>query len=127
MDGRDLARRKGATRMMNLEERVMAEDVGGWWWVFLLIGIVWLIIGFVVTLVIMRSFATRGVKAVWGLGLAVGILEILLAIWVSQRFFPARAELILLWVGFMAIFRGISHIVVAFGVRRVGRDIAAAV
>jgi uncharacterized membrane protein HdeD (DUF308 family) len=190
---------------MDLEERVMAEDIGGWWWVFLLTGIVWLMIGFVVlrldlssvatvgfligalfviatvnelmmassanggwkflhwgiaalfivgaivsfahpyntfyalasilgfllffmgTLEIVRSIATRDVNPAWGLGLAVGILEILLAIWVSQQFFPARAELILIWVGFMAIFRGISQIVVAFGVRRVGREVRAAV
>ena len=188
--------------MMDLEDRVMAEDIAGWWWVFLLTGLVWLLIGFVVlrldltsvatvsfllgamfviatvnelmmassvnggwkflhwaiavlfivgaitsfahpydtffalasilgflllfmgTLEIIRSVATKGVNPVWGLGLAVGILEILLAIWVSQRFFPARAELILLWVGFMAIFRGISQIVVAFGVRRVRREMS---
>ena len=55
----------------------------------------------------------------WGLGLTVGILEILLGFWASQRFFPARAELILLWVGFMAMFRGIGQIVMAFAVKRV--------
>jgi uncharacterized membrane protein HdeD (DUF308 family) len=188
---------------MDLEERVMAEDIGGWWWVFLITGIVWLMIGFVVLRLdlssvatvsfligamfviatvnelmmasasnagwkflhwgmcvlfivgaivsfahpydtffalasilglllffmgafeIVRSIATRDVNPVWGLGLAVGILEVLLAIWVSQVYFPARAALLLFWVGFMAIFRGISQIVVAFGVRRVGRQLMA--
>jgi uncharacterized membrane protein HdeD (DUF308 family) len=88
------------------------------------------ILGFVLlfmgTFEIMRSVASRGENPLWGLGLAVGILEILLAIWVSQRYFPARAELILIWVGFMAIFRGVGQIVLAFGVRKAGKELAAA-
>jgi uncharacterized membrane protein HdeD (DUF308 family) len=189
---------------MQLEERTMGEEAAKWWWVFLVTGIVWLMIGFVVfrfdttslatvgfligglfvigavneameasaahggwkflhyalavifvfgaawsflnpldsffalasvlgfvllfmgTFEIMRSVASREENPLWGLGLAVGILEILLAIWVSQRYFPARAELILIWVGFMAMFRGVGQIVLAFGVRRVGKDMAAA-
>jgi uncharacterized membrane protein HdeD (DUF308 family) len=78
------------------------------------------------TFEIMRSVASRGENPLWGLGLAVGILEILLAIWVSQRYFPARAELILIWVGFMSIFRGISHIAIAFMVKKAGKELAAA-
>jgi uncharacterized membrane protein HdeD (DUF308 family) len=54
----------------------------------------------------------------WGLGLAVGILEILLGFWASQQYYPARMALILIWVGFFALFRGISEIVLAFSVRR---------
>ena len=27
---------------MDLDERVMADEIGTWWWVFLLTGIVWL-------------------------------------------------------------------------------------
>jgi len=189
---------------MDLEEQMLADDAGRWWWVFLATGIIWLLIGFVVlrlnmtsvaavgyligamfvigalselmsasaaaggwkflhyvmaaififgsiwsfvnpadsfftlasilgfillfmgTLEIVASIASREANPVWGLGLAVGILEVLLAIWVSQQYYPARAALILIWVGFMAIFRGISHIVMAFGVRRAGKDMAAA-
>lgn len=44
------------------------------------------------------------------------ILEILLGFWASQQMFPARAAL-LLWVGFFALFRGISEIAVAFELR----------
>ena len=54
----------------------------------------------------------------WGLGLSVGILEILLGFWASQQYYPARATLILIWVGFMALFRGIGEIVFAFELRR---------
>jgi uncharacterized membrane protein HdeD (DUF308 family) len=34
--------------------------------------------------------------------------------WVSQQYYDARIALILIWVGFMAIFRGIAEIVMAF-------------
>jgi uncharacterized membrane protein HdeD (DUF308 family) len=46
-----------------------------------------------------------------------GILLILLGFWASQQMFPARAALLLLWVGFFALFRGISEIVIAFELR----------
>jgi uncharacterized membrane protein HdeD (DUF308 family) len=54
----------------------------------------------------------------WGLGMAVGILEILLGFWASQQYYAPRATLILVWVGFMALFRGIGEIVFAFELRR---------
>ncbi|HXY71554.1 MAG TPA: DUF308 domain-containing protein [Actinomycetota bacterium] len=69
------------------------------------------------TLDIMVAVATKHENDVWWLGLTAGILEILLAFWASQQYFPARAALILLWVGFMALFRGFSEIALAFGMR----------
>jgi hypothetical protein len=67
---------------------------------------------------IIASTATKDVNELWGLGLLVGILEVLLGFWASQQFFPARAALILIWVGFLALFRGISEIVLAFQIRQ---------
>jgi uncharacterized membrane protein HdeD (DUF308 family) len=72
------------------------------------------------------SVMTKDVNPLWWLGLVAGMLEILLAFWVSQRYFPARAALILIWVGFMAMFRGITEIVLAFQLRRAGKELAAA-
>ena len=80
------------------------------------------ILFFMGTLEIMTSVASKGQNPLWGLGLAVGILEIMLAVWVSQHYYPARATLILVWVGFMAIFRGMGHIALVFGVRRAGKQ-----
>jgi uncharacterized membrane protein HdeD (DUF308 family) len=54
---------------------------------------------------------------VWWLGLLSGILEIVLGFWASQQYYPARAALLLLYVGFYGIFRGISDLVLAFQVR----------
>ena len=63
----------------------------------------------------------------WWLGLTVGLLEILLAMWVSQQYYDVRIALILIWVGFMAIFRGIAEIVMAFELHHAkkSRDVAA--
>ena len=68
------------------------------------------------SMTLIMSIMAKG--PLWGLGLAVGILEILLGFWASQQYYPARATLILIWVGFMALFRGIGEIVLAFEVRR---------
>lgn len=67
---------------------------------------------------IARGIALRGVSPYWGLEVVSGILIALLAFWVSisDRYFglEGRMVLILIWVGFMALFRGISDIVLAF-------------
>ena len=67
---------------------------------------------------IIASAMTKDVNELWGLGLLAGILELILGFWASQQFFPARAALILIWVGFLALFRGVSEIVLAFQIRR---------
>lgn len=67
---------------------------------------------------IIASVMTKDVNELWGLGLLTGIFELILGFWASQQLFPARAALILIWVGLMALFRGISEIVLAFQVRR---------
>ena len=76
------------------------------------------VLGFLLVLMgsmhVIGAVLSRETNPLWWLGLSVGILEILLAMWVSQQFYDVRAALILLWVGFMAIFRGISEIVMAF-------------
>ena len=40
---------------------------------------------------IIVSTMTREYNSLWGLGLAVGILEVLLGFWASQQYYPARA------------------------------------
>lgn len=75
---------------------------------------------------IARAASLKGESELWWLGLTTGILEILLAFWVSQRLYPARITLILVWVGFLAMFRGFGQIALAFGVRRVGKELAKA-
>jgi uncharacterized membrane protein HdeD (DUF308 family) len=74
-----------------------------------------------------RSIASRAVNPFWWIGLIAGILLILLAFWVSgsDRVYALRqrAYLILFWVGFMALFKGITQIILAFGIRHAGRHL----
>jgi uncharacterized membrane protein HdeD (DUF308 family) len=72
---------------------------------------------------IVASVLDRHTNEVWWLGLTVGVLELLLGFWASQQYFPARAALILIWVGFYALFKGITEIVLAFGIRGAGRSL----
>jgi uncharacterized membrane protein HdeD (DUF308 family) len=112
-----------------------------WRWAHLVLGVIFLIgaisafatpysafwalasiLGFLLVLKgsldIIASAMTKDVNELWGLGLLTGILELILGFWASQQFFPARAALILIWVGFMGLFRGVSEIVLAFQIRR---------
>jgi len=69
------------------------------------------------------AFMTREVNDLWWLGLVVGTLEVLLAFWASQQLFAPRAALILVWVGFAAMFRGFTEIFLAFEVRRLSKEL----
>ena len=42
--------------------------------------------------------------------------------WASQQYITAQARLLILWVGFFAIFRGISDLVLAFELHGAGRS-----
>jgi uncharacterized membrane protein HdeD (DUF308 family) len=74
---------------------------------------------------IARSIVSRAMNPFWWIGLIAGILLILLAFWVSgsDRVYALRqrAYLILFWVGFMALFKGITQIMLAFGIRHAGQ------
>ena len=123
-----------------VEEFFVASVRSSWRWARVLMGIlffagaIWAfvdpidtfwslasILGFLLvfkgTLDIIESIATQPFNDVWWLGLIAGLLEVGLGFWASQQYFPARALLLLLWVGFYALFRGISDIVLAFQLR----------
>jgi uncharacterized membrane protein HdeD (DUF308 family) len=127
----------------SVNEFFIASIRRGWRWAHVLLGVVFAIGGiwaflrpiatfvelaailafllvFKGTLDLVASVATKKEGELWWLGVVVGILEILLGFWASQQLFPARADLILLWVGFSAMFRGFSEVVVAFQLRRSG-------
>ena len=91
-----------------------ANPINAFWALASILGLLLIFRG---TLDIVSSVATKDVNSTWWLGLVAGILEILLGFWASQQLFPARGALLLLWVGFFALFRGISEIVIGFEVR----------
>jgi uncharacterized membrane protein HdeD (DUF308 family) len=91
------------------------------------LGLILIIYG---TFEIVRAVASRTVNSYWWVGLITGILLILLAFWVSgsDRVYALAQStyLILFWVGLFALFKGIMQIVLAFGVRRAGKEVDAA-
>jgi len=62
------------------------------------------------------SIIERGEMALWGLGLAAGIMEMVIGVWALG--YPGRsAWLLVIWVGIGALLRGITEIVFAFRLR----------
>ena len=123
-----------------LDEFLIASVRPGWRWLHVVMGVIFafgagwsfarpynafwtlasilgLLLIFRGTLDIVTSAGARDVNSAWWLGMLAGILELVLGFWASQQRFPARGALLLLWVGFFALFRGISEIVIAFEVR----------
>jgi uncharacterized membrane protein HdeD (DUF308 family) len=92
---------------------------------FALASVLGLILIFYGTFEIARAFSSRDVNPYWWIGLVTGILLLLLAFWVSgsDRVYALaqRTYLILFWVGFFALFKGITQVVMAFGIRHDGK------
>jgi len=93
---------------------------------FALASMVGLILIFYGAFEIARAIAVQAISPYWWVGLISGILLILLAFWVSgsDRVYSLarRVYLILFWVGFMALFKGINQIMLAFGIRDLSRS-----
>ena len=78
--------------------------------VFLLIGIQWMV----------QAFTERVLNDLWWMTLLSGVLMIVLAFWVSGQFFLARAATLLVFAGIWAAMKGITDIVRAFQIRSLG-------
>jgi uncharacterized membrane protein HdeD (DUF308 family) len=90
-----------------------ASPFGAFWALATIFGLLLIFRG---SLDLVTSISARDINPAWWLGMTAGVLEILLGFWVSQQEFPARALLLLIWVGFFALFRGFSDILLAFEV-----------
>ena len=74
----------------------------------------YLLVKGIVTLIL--SILARHVLPLWGLGLAAGIVEMVVGVWAIG--YPGRsAWLLVLWVGLGALMHGITQIVLAFQLR----------
>ncbi len=87
-----------------------AEILG---FVFMLIGVMWLV----------RAFYERAVNELWWLTMTSGILMMVMAFWVSGQFFLTKAYTLLVFAGIWALMAGITDIVRAFQLRRLGSDV----
>ncbi len=70
------------------------------------------------------AFFTKGYFDLWWLQLVLGIFEIVLAFWVAGSF-RQSAILLVVYVGVVALTRGITELFVAFKLRSVKRELAA--
>ena len=68
---------------------------------------------------IITSIESRVINSAWWLGMVAGILEVFVGFWASQQALPARAVLLIIWVGLLAMFRGFTEIVLAFELKAV--------
>ena len=78
---------------------------------FLLVGVFWII----------EAFAAREVNEIWWLGLVAGILMVVLAFYTGGQFFIEKAYVLLVFAGIWALMQGVTDIVRAFQIRKVGR------
>ena len=99
----------GAAGIVSLIEPVSTfagfADILGF--VFLVIGIQWMV----------QAFIERVVNPTWWLTLISGIMMVGLAFWVSGQFFLTRAATLLVFVGIWAMTKGVTDIVRAFQIR----------
>ena len=66
------------------------------------------------------AFMTKPQFDLWWLQLTVGIIEILLAFWVAGSF-EKKTILLVIWVGVIALSRGITELFLAFKLLRLNR------
>ena len=71
------------------------------------------------------AIATKGEFDLWWIQLIVGLIEIGLAFWVSGSF-REKVVLLLVYVGIVALSKGITNIMLAFKLRSLGKSVAPA-
>jgi uncharacterized membrane protein HdeD (DUF308 family) len=77
---------------------------------FLMVGVFWLI----------QAFAVRETNELWWLGLISGALMVVLAFWTAGQFFIEKAYLLLIFAGIWALMQGFTDVVRAFQIRKLG-------
>ena len=80
---------------------------------FLLVGVWWMV----------RAFLERPINPLWWSGLISGILMTTLAFWTSGQFFVHKAYLLLVFAGIWALMQGVTDLVRAFQIRKIGEMI----
>ncbi|GHJ50068.1 hypothetical protein Cs7R123_74100 [Catellatospora sp. TT07R-123] len=119
----------------------------GWRWLHAILGVLFLVTGFICWINpgrtvfwlaafigwyllfkgaadIVLAFMTRREHDAWWLGLIVGIIEIILGFWAAGRFVRSF-ELLIVLVGVIALTRAITDFVMAFRVRELKHRMAA--
>ena len=78
---------------------------------FFIVGIFWII----------QAFVDREVNELWWIGLISGILMVILAFWTGGQFFIDKAYVLLVFAGIWALMQGVTDIIRAFQIRKLGQ------
>jgi Short repeat of unknown function (DUF308) len=89
----------------------LADTLG---FLFVLVGVFWMV----------EAFATAPVNPVWWLGLISGIIMVGLGFWAGGQFLATKAYTLLIFAGIWMLLHGITDIVKAFQIRKVGALVA---
>lgn len=79
---------------------------------FLLVGVFWIV----------GAFMARELNELWWVGLVAGILMVILAFWTGGQFFIEKQYVLLVFAGIWALMHGMTDIVNAFAIRRLGKE-----
>jgi uncharacterized membrane protein HdeD (DUF308 family) len=82
---------------------------------FAIIGIFWII----------EAFATRSGNDLWWLGLIAGIIMVGLGFWAADQFLSVQVYTLLIFAGVWALLHGVTDIVKAFTIRKLGASVVA--
>jgi uncharacterized membrane protein HdeD (DUF308 family) len=128
-----------------VNEFFMLAASGGWWKVLHgLLGVIFVVVGIVAfvhpgdtfaALAAVMSFflifkgffdivlaiATRDEIHIWWVQLIAGIVEVLIGFW-AAGYWGRSAILLVIWVGVIALMRGITEIIFAFKLRSAGKS-----
>jgi len=131
-----------------LEEFAMSAVSGGWRWLWMVFGVI-LVIGGIYALInpvqtflavanilgillavvgifwVIEAFATRVSNDFWWLGLIAGFMMIGLGFWAADQYLTTQAYTLLVLAGVWALLHGITDIVKAFAIKRLGAMVAA--
>ena len=84
-------------------------------WLFLLVGIFW----------IFDAVAVRDESKLWLLGLAAGIIMVILAVWAGLQYSATKLATLLIVAGIWAVMRGVVDIVRGFQLRKIASGVRA--
>ena len=71
---------------------------------------------------IIVSIATRDEISIWWVQLIAGIVEVLIGFW-AAGYWGRSAILLVIWVGVIALMRGITEVIFAFKLRSAGKSL----
>ncbi len=130
-----------------IQQFLISTAVEGWKWLWIVFGVlfvlagIWALInpgattaaladslGFLFLLVaifwVIEAFTTRETNDLWWLGLISGIIMFVLAFWVAGQFLFERVYILLVFAGVWAMLQGITDVVRAFQLRKLGKLVA---